>query len=85
MYMPFPYPHEQLSSVVVIPLLILVPFMMSEYTESYWTGATLSFLTITCLFGLLEVARELDAPCKFFVFISYATDSHVLFSSKCSE
>jgi len=65
MFVPFPYPHEQLSSVAVIPLLILVPFMMSEYTSRYWIGASLSFLTTTCLFGVLEVARELDSPCKF--------------------
>ena len=64
MFVPFPYPHEQLSSVVVIPLLILLPFMMSEYTSRYWIGAALSFLTTTCLFGVLEVARELDSPCK---------------------
>lgn len=62
MFVPFPYPHEQLSSVVVIPLLILLPFMMSEYTSRYWIGAALSFLTTTCLFGVLEVARELDSP-----------------------
>ena len=39
-----------------------IPFLMNQYANEAWLGAVLSFLTVTCLAGLHEVARELENP-----------------------
>jgi len=62
MYISIPFPWEQLSTAIVLLLLILIPFLMSHWILTYWLGALLVFLTNTCLFGISEVARELEAP-----------------------
>mmetsp|Transcript_4193 Transcript_4193/g.6288 ORF Transcript_4193/g.6288 Transcript_4193/m.6288 type:complete len:582 (-) Transcript_4193:138-1883(-) len=62
MYIPFPFPHAQLSAFFVLVMVVAVPFMMDQYTNEVWLGAILTFLTVTCLVGLHEVARELENP-----------------------
>lgn len=62
MYTPFPFPHAQLSAFFVLMMVIAIPFLMNQYANEVWLGATLSFLTVTCLAGLHEVARELENP-----------------------
>mmetsp|Transcript_15566 Transcript_15566/g.33972 ORF Transcript_15566/g.33972 Transcript_15566/m.33972 type:complete len:199 (-) Transcript_15566:464-1060(-) len=43
-------------------MMIAIPFLMDQYANEVWLGATLSFLAVTCLAGLHEVARELENP-----------------------
>jgi len=62
MYIPFPFPHAQLSVFFSAIMIIAVPFLLDQYTDALWMGALLSFLTVTCLVGLHEVARELENP-----------------------
>mmetsp|Transcript_8127 Transcript_8127/g.11630 ORF Transcript_8127/g.11630 Transcript_8127/m.11630 type:complete len:626 (+) Transcript_8127:147-2024(+) len=62
MYIPFPFPHAQLSAFFVLVMVVAVPFMMDQYTNEVWLGAILTFLVIACLAGLHEVARELENP-----------------------
>ncbi|KAL7535466.1 hypothetical protein ACHAXR_006505 [Thalassiosira sp. AJA248-18] len=62
MYTPFPFPHAQLSAFFVLMMVIAIPFLMYQYANEVWLGASLSFLTVTCLAGLHEVARELENP-----------------------
>ena len=62
MYTPFPFPHAQLSAFFVLMMIISIPLLMDQYANEVWLGATLSFLTVTCLSGLHEVARELENP-----------------------
>mmetsp|Transcript_32828 Transcript_32828/g.69049 ORF Transcript_32828/g.69049 Transcript_32828/m.69049 type:complete len:629 (-) Transcript_32828:179-2065(-) len=62
MYTPFPFPHAQLSAFFVLMMVVAIPFLMNQYANEVWLGATLSFLTVTCLAGLHEVARELENP-----------------------
>ena len=62
MFTPFPFPHAQLSAFFVLMMMIAIPFLMNQYANHVWLGATLSFLTVTCLAGLHEVARELENP-----------------------
>lgn len=62
MYTPFPFPHAQLSAFFVLSMVVAIPFLMDQYTNEIWLGAVLSFLTVTCLAGLHEVARELENP-----------------------
>ena len=62
MYIPFPFPHAQLSIFFTAVMVFAVPFMLDQYAESVWLGSFLTFLTVTCLVGLHEVARELENP-----------------------
>jgi len=61
-FIPFPFPHAQLSAFFVISIIVIVPLLMDEYTNSIWLGSILTFLTVTCLAGLHEVSRELENP-----------------------
>jgi len=62
MFTPFPFPHAQLSAFFVLMMLVAIPLLMVEYANEPWLGALLTFLTVTCLAGLHEVARELENP-----------------------
>ena len=61
-YIPFPFPHAQLSAFFVLMMVVAIPFLMDQYANHAWLGAMLTFLTVTCLAGLHEVARELETP-----------------------
>ena len=62
MYIPFPFPHAQLSVFFTVIMVPTVPFLMDQYTNAIWMGSLITFLTVTCLVGLHEVARELENP-----------------------
>eukprot|EP00978_Attheya_sp_CCMP212_P008998 scaffold21187_cov54-Attheya_sp.AAC.3 len=62
MYIPFPFPHAQLSAFFILVITFAVPFLMDQYSNERWLGALLTFFTVTCLTGLHEVARELENP-----------------------
>mmetsp|Transcript_4022 Transcript_4022/g.6674 ORF Transcript_4022/g.6674 Transcript_4022/m.6674 type:complete len:600 (-) Transcript_4022:757-2556(-) len=62
MFIPFPFPHAQLSVFFTLTMIPAVPFLMDQYCNNLWSGCILSFLTVTCLVGLHEVARELEHP-----------------------
>ena len=62
MFIPFPFPHAQLSAVYVLVMVPMIPYLMHHYTTLIWVGATLTFLTVTCLSAIHEVARELENP-----------------------
>jgi len=59
---PFPFPHAQLSAFFVLMMMVAIPLLMDQYTNKVWLGAVLTFLTVVCLAGLHEVARELETP-----------------------
>lgn len=62
MFIPFPFPHAQLSAIYVLVAVPAVAFLMDQYTEDLWTGCVLTFLTVTALSAIHEVARELENP-----------------------
>ena len=62
MFIPFPFPHAQISAFFVFTIMFTVPLLMDEYATDIYIGGTLTFLTVTCLAGLHEVARELENP-----------------------
>jgi len=62
MYIPFPFPHAQISVFYMLVLVPFIPLMLSQYTAATWLGAVLSFLAVSCLCGLEEVSRELENP-----------------------
>ena len=61
-FIPFPFPHAQLSVFFTLTMIPAVPFLMDQYCNNLWSGCLLSFLTVTCLVGLHEVGRELESP-----------------------
>jgi len=62
MYIPFPFPHAQISAFAIFVMIVYVPFMMEQYTEQNWADASLTFFTVLCLSGLHQVAVELENP-----------------------
>ena len=62
MFIPFPFPHAQLTAFYVIMCIPSVAILMDQYVEEIWTACILAFLTVTCLAGIHEVARELENP-----------------------
>ena len=62
MFIPFPFPHAQISALFVFTIMFAVPVLMDEYANDLMIGCLLTFLTVTCLAGLHEVARELENP-----------------------
>jgi predicted membrane chloride channel (bestrophin family) len=62
MFIPFPFPHAQLSVLFIVVLIPCVPFLMDQYVEEAWLAASLTFFTVLCLSGIHEVARDLENP-----------------------
>jgi len=62
MFMPFPFPHAQISAAFIIAIMVIVPILSQEYVNSTILGGVITFLSVTCLAGLHEVARELENP-----------------------
>lgn len=59
---PFPFPHSQLSAIYVLVAVPALAFLMDQYCDDLWVGCILTFLTVTALSGIHEVARELENP-----------------------
>jgi predicted membrane chloride channel (bestrophin family) len=66
MFIPFPFVHAQLSVMFVIIMVAVIPFLMHQYTDEPSVGAILTFLTVLCLSGINEVARDLENPFRNF-------------------
>lgn len=62
MFIPFPFPHAQLSAFFNATMIGAVPLLMHEYANNLILASVLTFMTVTCLCGLHEVARELENP-----------------------
>ena len=62
MFIPFPFPHAQLSSLFVNLMVIVIPLLMEQYIEDFSIGVSLTFASVLCLSGVHEVARELENP-----------------------
>lgn len=61
-FIPFPFPHAQLSALFVLVAIPAVAFLMDQYADNVWLGAVLCFSSVACLSGAHEVARELENP-----------------------
>jgi predicted membrane chloride channel (bestrophin family) len=61
-YIPFPFPHAQLTSLFVLVVAGFMPILMLSFVTSEPLGFVLNFLTVMCFTGLHEVARELESP-----------------------
>lgn len=65
----FPFPHAQLTSFFAVVSTVVFPLLFYEYVDSTLIAVVLNFLTLSCFFGIQEVALELEQP-----FIRYPND-----------
>jgi len=61
-YIPFPFPHAQLTTLFVLVILGFIPLLMLTYVDNNFFGFVWNWLTVMCFTGLHEVARELENP-----------------------
>ena len=61
-YIPFPFPHAQITSLFVLVVVGLMPVLMLSYLNEPKYGYVGNLLTVMCFTGLHEVARELENP-----------------------
>eukprot|EP00978_Attheya_sp_CCMP212_P001207 scaffold2529_cov57-Attheya_sp.AAC.3 len=61
-YIPFPFPHAQLSSLFILVVILFLPILMFTFVNHFVLGCFLNFFTVACFVGLHEVARELEDP-----------------------
>ena len=61
-YIPFPFPHAQMTSLFILVVVGLIPILMLTFVSNEIYGILLNILTVMCFTGLHEVARELENP-----------------------
>lgn len=61
-YIPFPFPHAQITSLFVLIVGCILPVLMQSYLTNEIFGFSMNLLTVMCFCGLHEVARELENP-----------------------
>jgi hypothetical protein len=66
-YIPFPFPHSQITSLYIIVVIVLIPTLMLSYVNNEVYGTILNFLTVLCFTGFYEVAREVSTKNKMSV------------------
>lgn len=62
MYTPFPFPHAQLTAFFIVVIIGAIPMLLNQYVQDSYIACFMTFLSVTCLSGLHEVARELENP-----------------------
>ncbi|KAL7474641.1 hypothetical protein ACHAW6_000607, partial [Cyclotella cf. meneghiniana] len=60
-YIPFPFPHSQITTLFVLLIMFLIPVLMISFA-SFWFGLFFNFFTVTLFAGLNEVSKELEYP-----------------------
>lgn len=61
-YIPFPFPHAQITSLFVLVATGFLPVLFLSFVEGEALGFILNLFTVMCFAGLHEVARELENP-----------------------
>ena len=61
-YIPFPFPHAQITSLFVLIVVALMPVLMLSYVTNAPFGFLLNLFTVMSFVGLHEVAREMENP-----------------------
>merc|ERR1711871_1387726 len=59
---PFPFPYAQLLTYVLVIYSCFMPIYITAFTKSYWAQAILTFLLFQGIWGVNEVAKELENP-----------------------
>jgi len=61
-YVPFPFPHAQITAVFIAVVCVFIPILMISYCDNVILATILNFFTVLCFTGLHEVSRELENP-----------------------
>ena len=61
-YIPFPFPHSQITSLFVLVVVGTMPVLMLSFLTNEVFGFVLNLLSVMVFTGLHEVARELESP-----------------------
>jgi predicted membrane chloride channel (bestrophin family) len=61
-FIPFPFPHEQMTSLFVVLVIFSFPILYVAFVTSLPFACILNFTTMLCFQGIYEVARELSNP-----------------------
>jgi len=61
-YVPFPFPHAQITSFFSLVIIFLFPLLFYTYVNQLGFACVLNSVTVLCFLGLHEVARELEDP-----------------------
>ena len=61
-YIPFPFPHTQLTTFYVVVITLFLPLLMLTFVNDVTAAAVLNFLTVGVFLGLWHVSIELEDP-----------------------
>ena len=61
-YVPFPFPHTQLTTFYVVVITFFIPLLMLTFVNDVIAAAILNFLTVGVFVGLWQVSNELEDP-----------------------
>lgn len=61
-YIPFPFPHTQLTTFYVVVITLVMPILMLTFVIDTAVAAVMNFLTIGVFLGLWHVSTELEDP-----------------------
>lgn len=61
-YVPFPFPHTQLTTFYVVVLIFFLPLLVLSFVRNMVAAAVLNTLTAGVFVGLFHVSNELEDP-----------------------
>ena len=61
-YVPFPFPHTQLTTFYVVVLIFFLPLLVLSFVPNMVAAAVLNTLTAGVFVGLFHVSNELEDP-----------------------
>mmetsp|Transcript_64629 Transcript_64629/g.140717 ORF Transcript_64629/g.140717 Transcript_64629/m.140717 type:complete len:454 (-) Transcript_64629:37-1398(-) len=59
---PFPFPYAQIVSIMLFAFAVLIPVYTSYLTASIYLSPVMSFLIFHGIWGINEIAKELENP-----------------------
>jgi hypothetical protein len=61
-FVPFPFPHAQVTAFFSLIILVLFPCLFVSFVGNPQFAYAMNFTTVLCFVGIHEVARELENP-----------------------
>jgi len=82
---PFPLPYAQLVTIFLIAFSCFIPVYIAIFTTSLWASPVLAFLFFEGIWGINEIATELENPFGFDVNDISLSDFHGRFLEAITE
>jgi hypothetical protein len=61
-YVPFPFPHTQLTTFYIVVITLFMPVLMLTFVSNTIAAAVTNFFTVGVFLGLWHVSTELEDP-----------------------